>query len=52
MSPTCRCHYGGILIATGRWPEAEAELLAAIRAFETGYHGERLYPWSGWPTYA
>ena len=44
VSPTCRCHYGGILIATGPWPEAEAELLAAIRAFETGYQAERLYP--------
>ena len=29
VSPTCRCHYGGILIAIGRWPEAEAELLVA-----------------------
>lgn len=44
VSPTCRCHYGGILIAIGRWPEAEAELLAAIRAFETGYQAERLFP--------
>ena len=24
VSPTLRCHYGGILIAIGRWPEAEA----------------------------
>ena len=44
VSPTCRCHYGGILIAIGRWPEAEAELLAAIRAFETSYRAERLFP--------
>ncbi len=43
VSPTCRCHYGGILIATGRWPEAEAELLTAIRAFETSYQAERLF---------
>jgi 2-polyprenyl-6-methoxyphenol hydroxylase-like FAD-dependent oxidoreductase len=25
----CRAHYGGILTAAGRWPEAEAELTAA-----------------------
>jgi hypothetical protein len=23
VPPTCRLHYGGILIATGRWAEAE-----------------------------
>ena len=28
MPPTCRTHYGGILIALGRWEEAERELLA------------------------
>ena len=27
VSPVCRTHYGGILIAVGRWPEAEEELL-------------------------
>lgn len=43
VSPTCRCHLGGILVAVGRWPEAEAELLAAIGAFETSYRAERLY---------
>ena len=35
MRPTCRLHYGGILIAIGRWAEAEDELLAAIRVFES-----------------
>ena len=44
VPPTCRLHYGGILIATGRWSEAEAELLAAIRTFETGYRAMRQSP--------
>ena len=44
VAPTCRCHYGGILIAIGRWSEAEEELLAALRAFEAGYRAERIGP--------
>jgi DNA-binding CsgD family transcriptional regulator/uncharacterized protein HemY len=44
VPPTCRTHYGGILIALGRWEEAERELLAAVRRFETGYRAERLFP--------
>jgi DNA-binding NarL/FixJ family response regulator len=44
VPPTCRLHYGGILIATGRWAEAEDELLAALRTFDTGYRAMRLYP--------
>ena len=44
VAPTCRLHYGGILIAVGRWAEAEAELLAAARAFDEGYRGMRAAP--------
>ena len=40
VRPTCRTHYGGILIALGRWDDAEAELLAAIEAFGRGYRGD------------
>jgi DNA-binding NarL/FixJ family response regulator len=31
MYATCRAHYGGLLVATGRWAQAERELAAAIR---------------------
>ena len=44
VPPTCRTHYGGILIALGRWQEAERELLAAVRTFETGYWASQLFP--------
>jgi DNA-binding CsgD family transcriptional regulator len=44
VRPTCKTHYGGILIALGRWADAEAELLDAIQAFERGYRGDRVYP--------
>lgn len=44
VRPTCRTHYGGMLMALGRWQEAEAELLAAIKTFERGYRGERVFP--------
>ena len=44
MRPTCKTHYGGILIALGRWTEAETELVDAIQAFERGYRGDRPYP--------
>jgi tetratricopeptide (TPR) repeat protein len=43
VPPTCRTHYGGILIALGRWEEAERELLTAIRAFQTGYWASQLF---------
>ena len=44
VRPTCRTHYGGILMALGRWQEAEAELLAAVETFEEGYRGDRAFP--------
>jgi DNA-binding NarL/FixJ family response regulator len=44
VPPTCRLHYGGILIAVGRWEEAEAELLAAARVFESGLRAMRAGP--------
>jgi DNA-binding NarL/FixJ family response regulator len=37
----CRAHYGGILTAAGRWQEAEAELLEAIRRFDQGMSQRR-----------
>jgi ATP/maltotriose-dependent transcriptional regulator MalT len=43
VPPTCRMHYGGILIALGRWDEAESELFAAIRILETGYWASQLF---------
>jgi DNA-binding CsgD family transcriptional regulator len=44
VSPVCRNHYGGILIAAGRWDEAEAELESAIRTFERSYRIMRESP--------
>ena len=44
VAPTCRLHYGGILMRVGRWEEAEHELTAAARAFDGGYRGMRAAP--------
>ena len=44
VSPVCRTHYGGILIAVGRWNEAERELLAALHTFEGSYRAMRGSP--------
>lgn len=41
VSPVCRTHYGGILIAAGRWTEAEEHLAAAARVFERSYRAMR-----------
>jgi DNA-binding CsgD family transcriptional regulator len=41
VPPACKVHYGGILIATGRWAEAEAELLDAVDMFEHGHRAQR-----------
>jgi ATP/maltotriose-dependent transcriptional regulator MalT len=37
----CRAHYGGILTAAGRWREAEAELVEAVRRFDRGMAARR-----------
>jgi DNA-binding CsgD family transcriptional regulator len=37
----CRAHYGSILTAAGRWTEAEATLLEAVRQFDRGYRAMR-----------
>lgn len=44
VSPVCRNHYGGILVAAGRWSEAEEELAAAMRTFERSYRLMRQSP--------
>jgi ATP/maltotriose-dependent transcriptional regulator MalT len=39
----CRVVYCGVLIATGRWVEAERELQSALRAVEQKYPAERVH---------
>ena len=36
VSAFCRTHYGGILTAAGRWPEAELALTQAVRLWSLG----------------
>jgi DNA-binding NarL/FixJ family response regulator len=38
----CRTFYGGYLAATGRWSEAEEELLSALHVFESGNRAQRI----------
>lgn len=44
VSTTCRLHYGGILVATGRWADAEKELTAAVRLSERSFRAMRVFP--------
>jgi DNA-binding NarL/FixJ family response regulator len=44
VRPTCRTHYGGILVALGQWSQAEVELLDAIDVFQRGYRGDGVFP--------
>jgi DNA-binding CsgD family transcriptional regulator len=41
---TCRTMYGAVLIATGRWADAETELLAAAQMLESGFPAVRALP--------
>ena len=41
VGPLCRAHYGGLLMAGGRWDEAETELGEAAREFDGGYAAAR-----------
>lgn len=43
LSAYCRTTYGGLLAATGRWQEAEAELLQAIATFSAGHRALRVH---------
>ncbi|MEY2477788.1 MAG: hypothetical protein QOG87_3103 [Actinomycetota bacterium] len=37
VSAFCRTHYGGVLTAAGRWPEADAALTEAVRLWGLGH---------------
>lgn len=43
LSAYCRTTYGGLLTATGRWGEAESQLMEAIRVFEAGHQALRVH---------
>jgi DNA-binding NarL/FixJ family response regulator len=40
-SAICRMHYGGILVASGRWDEAELELGRAVELYDASYRALR-----------
>jgi DNA-binding CsgD family transcriptional regulator/tetratricopeptide (TPR) repeat protein len=42
FSATCRTLYGAMLTASGRWAEAEHELIEALRGFEGGSRAMRV----------
>ena len=41
VSAFCRTHYGGVLTAAGRWPEADATLTEAVRLWGLGFGSMR-----------
>lgn len=41
VAAQCRTTYAGVLIARGRWVEAEQELISALRLYEAGHRGLR-----------
>jgi DNA-binding CsgD family transcriptional regulator len=41
VSAFCRTHYGGLLTAAGRWPEADLALTDAIRLWSLGHRSLR-----------
>jgi DNA-binding CsgD family transcriptional regulator len=41
VSAFCRTHYGGLLTAAGRWPEADAALTEAVRLWGLGHRSLR-----------
>jgi DNA-binding CsgD family transcriptional regulator/thioredoxin-like negative regulator of GroEL len=41
VSAFCRTHYGGVLTAAGRWPEADVALTEAVRLWGLGYRSLR-----------
>ena len=41
MSAFCRTHYGGVLTAAGRWPEADVALTEAVRLWGLGHRSLR-----------
>ena len=41
VSAFCRTHYGGVLTAAGRWPEADAALTEAVRLWGLGQRSLR-----------
>ncbi len=43
LSAYCRTTYGGLLITSGKWRDAESELLQAIDTFESGHRALRVH---------
>ncbi|PSL04006.1 DNA-binding NarL/FixJ family response regulator [Haloactinopolyspora alba] len=44
ISAICRMHYGGLLMAAGRWDEADHELTEALRIYRNTSWGTRFEP--------